>query len=409
MNILNVKNSVELDNSITSLQHHAYNPYTTSFNYGDEIRISIQQQDLYILPSDSYIYIEGKIKTIALPAAASEAQRQVPSIVNNAAAFLFDEIRYEINGYEIDRCKNPGVTSTMKGLISFTNNDMTIMENAGWNLNSDNEEKVANPKTFNFCLPLKNFIGFAEDYKYIIMNAKHELILVRSRNDSNAFVGVNDISKIDIQKIQWRIPHVCVSDREKLKLLKIIERKQSIQLHYRSWELHEYPTLPISDRHVWTVKTSQKVNTPRFIIVGFQTNKNNIITADKSKFDHCQVSDMKVYLNSDCYPYECIDSDFNLNKYAIVYDMFTRFKEKYYFDRSDYSPLMDYKDFKTTAPLFVIDCSRQVETMKKGFVDVRLEFHTKANMPNITTAYCLILHDNIVEYNPYTNIVNKVY
>lgn len=89
MNILDVKKSIEFDDTITRLQHHVYNPYTSSFNNGDEIRISIQQQDLYVLPSDSYIYIEGTLNTINLPAAASDQQRAVPNIVNNAPAFFF--------------------------------------------------------------------------------------------------------------------------------------------------------------------------------------------------------------------------------------------------------------------------------------------------------------------------------
>lgn len=406
MNILDVKNTISFDDSITSLQHHSYNPYTTSFNNGDEIHISIQQQDLYLLPSDSYIYIEGSIRTIHLPEAASEAQSKVPNIVNNVVAFLFDDIRYEINGFEVDRCKNPGITSTIKGLVSYTNNDMFLMGNAGWNMKLPENEKSADPRTFNYCLPLKNIFGFAEDYKHIVMNAKHEIILLRSRHQTNAFVGDNDISRFTINKIQWRIPHVCVSDTEKLKLLKIIDRKQSIQMNYRAWELHEYPTLPMSDRHIWSVKTSQIVNTPRFVIIAFQTDKNNDITADKSSFNHCKIVDMKVFLNSDCYPYECIDSDFNNDKYGVLYNMYARFKEKYYFDLADNSPLLNYKEFKEY-PLIVIDCSRQSESIKRGSVDVRIEFQAKENVPNNTSAYCLILHDNIITYNPCTNIINK--
>lgn len=146
MNILNVKSTVEFDDSISSLQHHAYNPYTSSYNSGDEIRISIQQQDLYVLPCDSYIYIEGVLRTINLPVDATDAQSKVPNMVNNAAAFLFDDVRYEINGYEIDRCKNPGITSTMKGMVSFANSEMTTMENAGWNLKMNEQDKSADPR-----------------------------------------------------------------------------------------------------------------------------------------------------------------------------------------------------------------------------------------------------------------------
>lgn len=408
MNILDVKNSVEYDDSISSMQHHAYNSYSASFDNGDEIRICIQQQDLYVLPSESYLYIEGTIKTKDFPSTATADQKKLPKIVNNVVAHLFDEIRYEINGFEIDRCKLPGITSTMKGLVSFSGDDMNHLRIAGWNLNLDEDDKIANPGTVNFCIPLKCLLGFAEDYKNIIMNSKHELFLVRSRDDVNLFVGENNNSKMTIQKIQWRIPHVYVSDAAKLKLLKIIERKESIQLHYRSWDLHEYPTLSINDKHIWSVKTSQRINTPRFIIMGFQTNRNNQIEKDKSQFDHCNLMDVKVYLNSDCFPYENLNVNFEENKYAILYHMYASFQKKYYFDLPDRSPLLTYKTFKENAPLIVIDCSRQPEAVKKGLVDVRIEFQTKVNVPNNTTAYCLIMYDNVVVYNPCTNITNKL-
>ena len=41
---------------------------------------------------------------------------------------------------------------------------------------------------FNFCVPL-HVIGLCEDYKRVIINARHELILIRARNDNNYIVG----------------------------------------------------------------------------------------------------------------------------------------------------------------------------------------------------------------------------
>ena len=35
-------------------------------------------------------------------------------------------------------------------------------------------------------------------------------------------------------------------------------------------------------------------------------------------------------------------------------------------------------------------------------------FETKDNVPANTTAYCLIIHDRVVQYNPLTNIVRKI-
>jgi len=48
------------------------------------------------------------------------------------------------------------------------------------------------------------------------------------------------------------------------------------------------------------------------------------------------------------------------------------------------------------------------ESVKSATVDVRLEFECKKNVPMNTTAYCLIIHDHVVQYNPLTNVVRKI-
>lgn len=392
------------DDSITNIQYHAYSPYTISFNNSDEIRIAIQQQDLYILPHESMIYIEGKSQ---INEVAGVGEDNNVNLINNAAAFLFDEIRYELNNFEIDRCKNVGVMSTMKGYVSHGSTDMKLLKIAGWNI--DDANRVGADGKFNFCIPLKTIFGFAEDYRNIIMNAKHELIIIRSRSDTNMYVGRNDRAKFTIDKIQWRMPHVQVSDTEKLKLLKYIDRKQPITLNFRSWEIYEYPTMPATDKHIWAVKASTQVQKPRYIIIGFQTNRNNVIAKDMSKFDHCDLTDLKVYLNSECYPYENLNINFADNQYAILYYMYSKFQESYYHNmEGSRDPLLSFSEFKSNAPLIVIDCSRQNEIIKHGVIDIRINLQLKNNMPAQTSAYCIIIHDNVITYNPYTNIVNRV-
>lgn len=350
-NILNIRNVPINDDSITSIQYHAYNPYTTSYKNSDEIRIAIQQQDLYVLPHESFLYIEGTVKKMSASTVAVNS-----CFVNNAAAHLFDEIRYELNNFEIDRCKNVGISTTMKGYVSFTSHDMTHMEIASWDVKS--EKQATADGAYSYCIPLKSLFGFAEDYRNVIINAKHELILMRSRSDLNVFHGDVDNIKFEVNKIQWRVPHVQVSDAEKLKLLKCIEQKQPISLNFRSWELYEYPTLPQTDRHIWSVKTSTILQKPRYIVIGFQTDRNNKIAKDVSRFDHCGLTDLKIFLNSECYPYENMNINFTKNQYSILYDMYCKFQESYYCrDRSLCQPLLDFETFKSNAPLVNIDCS----------------------------------------------------
>lgn len=150
------------------------------------------------------------------------------------------------------------------------------------------------------------------------------------------------------------------------------------------------------------------MNTPRYIVIGLQTNRNGQIKPNKSVFDHCEIRDIKVYLNSICYPYENMNIDFEKNQYAILYEMYTRFQESFYHDRMYSRPLLTFTEYKSIAPLIVIDCSRQNETIKKSVIDIRIEMQTKTNLTQTTTMYCMIIHENIISYNPYTSIVNRM-
>lgn len=399
--MLKIKSNASSDTSITSIQHHAYMPYTINFNRGDEIRIPVQQQDLLVLPSKSFLYVEG---TVTRSAAAVEQNLANPTWSGNQAFFLFEEIRYEMNGIEIDRCRNVGITSLLKGLPSLSKGQ----EEGQLKMSSFGHTGVVSGN-FSYCIPLKYILGFAEDYKKIVMNMKHELILVRSRNDLNCFIGVNDTYTIEVNKIQWRLPHVKVDDYSKLQLLKHIEGNQSIQMMFRSWDLYEYPTLPQTQKNIWTIKTSNNLQKPRYVIFGMQTNRNGVIARSSTTFDHCNMSQVKLYLNSECYPYENTPVDIPNSKAALLYEAFSNFQESYYHDRNAdiCEPYTSQLAFYTTYPLVVFDCSRQNEAVKNSMVDIRLEIETRDNIPENTRAFCLIIHDNSVQYSPFTSIVTK--
>lgn len=77
--------------------------------------------------------------------------------------------------------------------------------------------------------------------------------------------------------------------------------------------------------------------------------------------------------------------------------MFATFRESYYGEPSE-TPISP-NFFKNKAPLIVIDCSRQNDTIKEGGVNFSVEFTTHQNFPDQTACYALIIHDRIVEYN----------
>lgn len=402
MSILEITTTPHFDTSIESYEVHTYNPYNTNFRENDEIRIPVHQQDIYVLPSESSIYIEGYVKVSGKDAEGRVVDK-VTDFSNNPILFLFQDIRYELNGVEIDHAKNVGITTTIKSYVSMNDAEYKRSAIAGWNLNGFKHKEGH----FSVIIPLKTVLGFAEDYNKIIINCKHELILNRSNTDLNCVVteDTNNIS-VKIEKVQWQMPHIKVSDRERITLLKCLERDHSIQMPFRNWDLYEYPLMPATTKHSWSIKTASQMEKPRYVIFGMQTNRKNNKTLDCSLFDHCKVTNVKLFLNSQYYPYDSLNLDFDRDKYCILYKMYTRFRQSYYNVSAD--PLLDLTNFKEKAPLFVIDCSRQNENIKGGAVDVRLEIETSEDIPHATVGYCLIINDRIIEYKPLSNIVKKI-
>ena len=278
---------------------------------------------------------------------------------------------------------------------------MKKITNAGWT--GDIKSRFATDATnFVFCIPLKLLLGFAEQYKRIILNVKQELILTRSSSDNNAVVlNAVDKYKLQLTKINWRIPYIYVSDEYRDRLLSIVDRDLPIKLAFRRWELQEYPTLPETKQLTWTIKTVAQTEKPRYIIVGFQTDRKNNIAKNASHFDLCDLHNIKLYLNSQYYPYD------NLNgSKETLYEMYKGFQSSYY-DGSEDEPVLDRSDYLLYAPIIVIDCSHQSDLLKTGSVDVRLEIESTQNFPPKTTAYCLLISDNLLVYLPLSGVIRK--
>lgn len=393
--IINILERPVLDESIIKNEYHSYSSYLQTFNNSDEIRIPIQNQDLLILPCESYIYIEGFIKT------ADQSLAKNAKFKNNCMAYAFDEIRYELNGLEIDRTRNLGISTTIKNFVSLNVNESKALVSAGW---SPTEDLDASKSYFNFTVPLKLLLGFAEDFNKIIVNSKHELILIRSKNDANVMFSTNvdEVPTLKITNVLWKVPHIQLSDLRKLELFNIIKSSRPLQIAFRSWDSHINPTLVNGTNHLWNVKLSLQNEKPRFILIGFQDSTSAL----KNTFINCDLTNIKVYLNSESYPYEDLGLNFSREKYAVLYNLYCKFQQSYYY--KDPQPLLSCAEFKEKAPLMVIDVTHQNEIVKSGPVDIRIEFTTLTNTPASTQAYCLLLHERVIEYTPITNMIRKV-
>ena len=138
---------------------------STSFNNSDEIRIAINQSDLCLLPSKSSIHVFGRLLK-----ADDSGPTATTNLVNNTICHLFEE------------------TSLIKGYLSHSLNQNSLLENANWTDIAETNKLTNAAGYFNISIPLSFLLGFAEDYNRVIINAKHELVLIRANNDSNAVI-----------------------------------------------------------------------------------------------------------------------------------------------------------------------------------------------------------------------------
>jgi hypothetical protein len=139
---------------------------------------------------------------------------------------------------------------------------------------------------FSGCIPLKYLFGFFEDYIKILLNCYQQLVFNRSSTNYDA-LHVTDIAvsenieknkkvKIELSKVLWKMPIVRVNDKEKLKLLKVLNSREPLPCAFRNFDLYECPVLPQNTSYSWTVKSSSvKSSTVDFRVVvslisGFQ-------------------------------------------------------------------------------------------------------------------------------------------
>ena len=254
--ILRITDPIPSDNSIDRYEEIAYEPVAgTNLNAsGQDIRLTIETQDIFTHPSESFLIIEGRLLKVDNN---SYGNNDAVSITNNGIMHLFKRIRYDLSGQEIETLVHPGQATTMLGLLKYADDfnkskglnqlwykDTTAAAadaNTGWNVRRQYIIVNSNPRgTFSFKIPLKHIFGFCEDYDKVVYGLKHNLTLTRSDDNNAIFRAANDaagnavaVGKIILSKISWFMPHVTPADKDKMELYKIIERKEKLPVGYR--------------------------------------------------------------------------------------------------------------------------------------------------------------------------------
>ena len=115
--ILKFTDSLIIDESIEEYEYHEYEPITgTSLNNGGDIRISIESQDVFTHPSESYLIFEGRL---AKAYGTLYVNPEEVALTNNAIMHLFSRIGYHLSNQLIESLNYPGKATTMLGLLKY--------------------------------------------------------------------------------------------------------------------------------------------------------------------------------------------------------------------------------------------------------------------------------------------------
>ena len=107
-----------IDESIEEYEYHEYEPITgTSLNNGGDARISIESQNVFTHPSESFLIFEGRL-TKAGGTAYVKADEVAQT--NNAIMHIFSRIEYHLSNQLIESINYPGQATTMLGLLKHT-------------------------------------------------------------------------------------------------------------------------------------------------------------------------------------------------------------------------------------------------------------------------------------------------
>ena len=285
-----------------------------------------------------------------------------------------------------------------------------MFNNTGFNVRQFYIIQKPNPKdTFSFKIPLKHIFGFCEDYDKILYGMKQSLSLTRN-NDNDAIFRLNAaaVGKIVLDKISWYMPHVIPADKEKMELYRIIERKETLPVGYRMITCTN-ASVPQTTLFTWVLPSTSSTEVPRFIIVGFQTNKSNNQEQNPALFDNVGVKNIYITLNFKKYPTTDYNISFPKHHISRPYGDTALYRSKFFnmdvlVSNFNFNPL----EFIELYPLFVFDVSKQSERLKYSVINIQIEAFFDNNVNADTEAYAVIISDRLINFQSNGNRLNVV-
>nr|XP_047138244.1 uncharacterized protein LOC124814496 [Hydra vulgaris] len=382
---------VKFDEEIKKYEEYEFTPSVNSNLNSGEIRVYIENSDSLFHSHESYLEIEGRLVKAD---GSAYANTDAITLTHNGLMHLFDRIEYKFYDSVVESVNFPGKATTMLGMLKYPNDFQ--------------QSKAMNQLWFKdttSTADLVNNAGFSARQQYIIQKPttkvfyglKHELFLLRASDDNAIFKAASvAVGKVNITRISLMMRRVTPSAIADLELTKIIKSQETLDLGFRSRYLDKM-NVPQNTSFDWRlgVRSTEK---PRYILVGFQTNREGYQEQNSSIFDHCDLKNMWIELNEERYPATNYSLSFPNMKITRAYRHASNFAEDYY-NMTNLISLCGItpSDYRDLYPIMYFNVSKQSERMKDSIVDIRLKAEFNTPVPAGAILFALIISDRIAK------------
>ncbi|XKL64314.1 hypothetical protein PGB90_004400 [Kerria lacca] len=329
-----------------------------------EFPITAYNEDIITQPLKSLLVINEKLSVKNKDGVNESINFEKINFLNIGIPHIFNRIDYFISDSKIDSIRKSGITTTMKGLVSFERDFQ--YNNAGWKINARKNTIINENGYFSACIPLSIIMGYFEDYKQFLYRVPQKLIFNNvSKNYNNALI----IKKTDVMKdkslifemkdIVWRLPHIKFSIEYETRIRKEILSNTNFEINFRRW-LYQSISFVVVIEFTWDIPVSYAKT--KYVLIAFQNNRDNKKYKDNSQFDFLNLENIQ------------------------------QFKVSYYGKKCE--PLVDYAAFLTKYPIISIDCSHQPNVIKESLINIRTIFNWHEAVSQNTAIHFLLIMDD---------------
>ena len=141
-----------------------------------------------------------------------------------------------------------------------------------------------------------------DDYSKVTYGMRDTLQLIRKvDNDALFRTAAVGAGKVVLSKLAWYVPIVQPNDVRKVNIYKSIAANIVIPVSFCMRQCETF-SLPQARSTLWRLCVSSAPEKPRWVLVGLQTNKSGNEEANAAVFDHCNLTNMQLWLNQSRYP-----------------------------------------------------------------------------------------------------------